>query len=96
MAADVPCAAMVPPEVDLRDFPYMPLRDVLLRDSRLASVATGDEFRAAVLLPDSGWDQAPAEHREAAPVLVRTNGRDILARCDVVARAKVHSRPDQA
>ena len=51
---------MVPPEVDLRDFSFMPLDCLRLRDSDLAAVATGDEFRAAVLLWCAAWHQVPA------------------------------------
>lgn len=51
---------LVPPEVDLRDFDYMPLMVKQLRDSDLASLATGDEFRAAVLLWSSAWHELPA------------------------------------
>ena len=41
---------LVPAEVDLRDFAFMPLHVVRLRDSGLTAKASGDEFRAAVLL----------------------------------------------
>ena len=51
---------MVPAEVDLRDFAFMPLDVVRLRDSGLAAKATGDEFRAAVLLWCASWHQVPA------------------------------------
>lgn len=51
---------LVPAEVDLRDFPFMPLDVVRLRDSGLAAKATGDEFRAAVLLWCASWHQVPA------------------------------------
>ena len=47
-------------EVDLRDFPFMPLDVVRLRDSGLTAKATGDEFRAAVLLWCASWHQHPA------------------------------------
>lgn len=50
----------MPPEVDLRDFAFMPLDVVRLRDSGLAAKATGDEFRAAVLLWCASWHQVPA------------------------------------
>lgn len=53
-------APMVPAEVDLRDFPFMPLDVVRLRDSTLAIKATGEEFRAAVLLWCASWHQIPA------------------------------------
>lgn len=50
----------VPSACDLRDFPYLPLDVVRLRDSGLAASATGDEFRAAVLLWCASWHQVPA------------------------------------
>lgn len=53
-------APLVPAEVDLRDFAFMPLDVVRLRDSGLAAKATGDEFRAAVLLWCASWHQVPA------------------------------------
>ena len=51
---------LVPPEVDLRDFPFMPLDVVRLRDSDLAIGGTGEGFRAAVLLWCAAWHQGPA------------------------------------
>ena len=56
---DLP-APMVPTEVDLRDFAFMPLDVVRLRDSGLTAKASGDEFRAAVLLWCASWHQVPA------------------------------------
>ncbi len=53
-------APLVPAEVDLRDFGYMPLDVLRLRDSDLAALATGDEFKAAVLLWCVSWHQVPA------------------------------------
>ena len=53
-------APLVSPEVDLRDFAFMPMDAVTLRDSDLATMATGDEFRAAVLLWCACWHQVPA------------------------------------
>ena len=47
-------------DVDLRDYPYMQLDVIRLRDSDLAGIATGDEFRAAVLLWCAAWHQVPA------------------------------------
>jgi len=57
---DLPPEPMVEPEVDLRDFAFMPLDVVRLRDSGLTAKATGDEFRAAVLLWCASWHQIPA------------------------------------
>lgn len=51
---------LVPPEVDLRNFGFMPLEVLRLRDSDLASAASGDEFKAAVLLWCAAWHQVPA------------------------------------
>ena len=51
---------LVPAEVDLRGLPYMPLDVNRLRDSQLAISASGDEFRAAVLLWCASWNQVPA------------------------------------
>lgn len=53
-------APLVPHEVDLRDFGFMPLDVLRLRDSDLAALATGDEFKAAVLLWCVAWHQVPA------------------------------------
>ena len=51
---------LVSSEVDLRDFAFMPLDVVRLRDSELAATVTGEEFRAAVLLWCASWHQVPA------------------------------------
>jgi hypothetical protein len=51
---------LVPAHVQLRDFAFMPLDVVRLRDSDLATESSGEEFRAAVLLWCSAWHQAPA------------------------------------
>lgn len=51
---------LTPIDLDLRDFGFMPLEVVRLRDSDLAALATGDEFRAAVLLWCAAWHQVPA------------------------------------
>lgn len=48
------------PDCDLRDFPFMPLDVVRLRDSDIAAISTGDEFRCAVLLWCASWHQIPA------------------------------------
>lgn len=53
-------APLVSAEVDLRDFQFMPLDVVRLRDSDLASRVSGEEFRAAVLLSCAAWHQKPA------------------------------------
>ena len=51
---------LVPAEVDLRDFPYLQLDVVRLRDSDLAAVPDGEVFRAAVLSWCASWHQIPA------------------------------------
>lgn len=51
---------LVPAEVDLRDFGFMPLHVQRLRDSELVDLSTGDEFKAAVLLWAFAWHQQPA------------------------------------
>lgn len=50
----------VPTEVDLRSFRFMPLDVLRLRDSDLAAVATGDQFKAAIMLWCAAWHQVPA------------------------------------
>lgn len=47
-------------ECDLRDFAFMPLDVVRLRDSDIAALSTAEEFRAAVLLWCASWHQVPA------------------------------------
>jgi Protein of unknown function (DUF1376) len=51
---------LVPGNVDLRDFPFMPLDVRRLRDCDLTACTTGDEFKAAVLLWCASWHQQPA------------------------------------
>jgi hypothetical protein len=51
---------LVDAQIELRDFPFLPLDVVRLRDSDLAIQATGEEFRAAVLLWCAAWHQVPA------------------------------------
>ncbi len=53
-------APLVPADVDLRDFPFMPLDVIRLRDSDLAALASAEEFRCAVLLWCASWHQVPA------------------------------------
>ena len=55
-----PLMPLVPAEVDLQGFLFMPLDVARLRDSELSVVATGDEFRAAILLWCAAWQQVPA------------------------------------
>lgn len=51
---------LVPPDVDLRNYGYMPLDVVRLRDAEVTVTLTGDEFRAAILLWCACWHQVPA------------------------------------
>lgn len=51
---------LTPPDCDLRDFAFMPLDVVRLRDSDIAALSSGDEFRCAVLLWCASWHQLPA------------------------------------
>lgn len=51
---------LVAPEVDLRDFGYMPLDALRLRDSEIAIEASPEVFRASVLLWCAAWHQVPA------------------------------------
>lgn len=51
---------LTPAGCDLRDFTFMPLDVVRLRDSELSMHASGDEFRCAVLLWCASWHQVPA------------------------------------
>lgn len=53
-------APLVPSEVDLRDFVFMPLDVLRLRDSDLLALSSGDEFKAAVILWCVAWHQVPA------------------------------------
>ncbi|WP_223879555.1 DUF1376 domain-containing protein [Dechloromonas sp. CZR5] len=51
---------LTPSGCDLRGFPFMPLDVVRLRDSDIAAISSGDEFRCAVLLWCASWHQIPA------------------------------------
>lgn len=51
---------LVPANVDLRDFAYMPLDVVRFRDSDFAALIDGEAFRAGVLLWCASWHQIPA------------------------------------
>ncbi|MGE8688611.1 MAG: DUF1376 domain-containing protein [Achromobacter sp.] len=53
-------APLTPPDCDLRDFAFMPLDVLRLRDSDLAVKADGESFRCAVLLWCASWHQVPA------------------------------------
>lgn len=51
---------LVPPEVDLQDFPFMPLQVARLRDSNLAAEEEPEACWYAVLLWAASWHQIPA------------------------------------
>jgi hypothetical protein len=51
---------LVPAEVDLQDFTFMPLDVQRLRDSDLAAAEAPEAFRANVLLWCAAWHQVPA------------------------------------
>ena len=51
---------LVHADLDLRDFAFMPLDVVRLRDSELAAKVSGEDFRCAVLLWCASWHQIPA------------------------------------
>lgn len=55
-----PSAPMTPADCDLRDFAFMPLDVVRLRDSDLAATESAEAFRAAVMLWCASWHQLPA------------------------------------
>jgi hypothetical protein len=77
-------------EIELQDFPSMPLDVVRLRDSDLAAVATAEEFRAGVLLWCAAWHQVPAGSiPDDERILARLAGygRDVEAWCAVAAGA---------
>ena len=56
--------------IDLRGYAFMPLDVARLRDSDLATTATGEEFRAAVLLWCASWHQVPAASLPTDDVLL--------------------------
>lgn len=51
---------MTPADCDLRDFAYMPLDVLRLRDSGAAALANPEAFRACVLAWCASWHQVPA------------------------------------
>lgn len=53
-------APLTPVDCDLRDFAFMPLDVVRLRDSDLAATESAEAFRAAVMLWCASWHQLPA------------------------------------
>lgn len=76
---------LVAPEVDLRDFVFMPLDVVRLRDSDLGVVCTDAEIRAALWLWCAAWHQVPAaslpdDDRVLASMAGFGRGSDALTR----------------
>lgn len=53
-------APLTPADCDLRDFPFMPLDVVRLRDSDFAAITEAEGFRAGLLLWCASWHQVPA------------------------------------
>ncbi len=73
-------APLTPPECDLRGLTFMPLEVGRLRDSDLSLLATGDEFKASVLLWCASWHQWPAASLPSDErVLCRLSGLDAKA-----------------
>lgn len=60
MEKATPTPPLVDPDVDLRDFVFMPLDVVRLRDSDLGVVCSDAEIRAALWLWCASWHQVPA------------------------------------
>ena len=68
-------APLTPPGCNVASFPYLPLDVLRLRDSDLAALATGDEFKAAILLWCKSWTETPAGSLPNEPrVLARVAG----------------------
>jgi hypothetical protein len=70
----------VPVAVDLRDFTFMPLDVLRLRDSDLAAVADAEIFRASVISWCVAWHQLPAgslPDDDAALARLLGYGRDV-------------------
>lgn len=71
---------MTPPDCDLRGSEYMPLHGHKLFSSTLYSESTDAEFRAALRLWWSAWQQCPAgslPNSDAALALAADYGRDV-------------------
>lgn len=51
---------LIPSNVDLQDYTYMPLHVLRLRDSEFTSEVSAEAFRAGVLLWCTAWHQVPA------------------------------------
>ena len=75
-------APLVAPDVDLRDFQFMPLDVQRLRDSDLAADETPEACWAAVLLWCASWHQVPAAS-------IPNNDQWLAKQCGYVAQGKV-------
>ncbi len=51
---------IIPNNIDLRNFEFMPLDVVRLRDSDFAALVNAEAFRAGILLMSASWHQVPA------------------------------------
>jgi hypothetical protein len=76
---DATLAPLVEADVDLRDFGFMPLEVVRLRDSELAVVAPPEVFRASVLLWAASWHQVPAASLPAKDSLLADLAKSVKA-----------------
>lgn len=77
---DLVPAPLTPPDCDLRDFAFMPLDVVRLRDSDMAAVLDAEIFRSAVLSWAVSWHQVPAASLpddDAAIARLIGMGRDV-------------------
>jgi hypothetical protein len=95
MSTMTPIAPPVPEDCDLRDFPFMPLDVVRLRDSDLAASATDAEFRCAVMLWCACWHQVPAaslpnDERVLALLAGIGRGPAAVAEWQAVAKGALH------
>lgn len=61
---------LVPADVDLSNFPYMPLDVARLRNSAIVSHVSAEGFRAAVLLWCAAWHNKPASSLENDDLLL--------------------------
>ena len=76
---------LVPADVDLRDFAFMPLDVARLRDSELASNETPEACWAAVLLWAASWHQVPASS-------IPNDNKWMAKQAGYVSRGKIDGR----
>jgi hypothetical protein len=75
-------APPTPRDANLRDFPYIPLDCVRLRDSEVAALPDAEAFRCEILLWLASWHQVPAGSLptdEASLARLSNYGRDLKA-----------------